>query len=143
MRCRGVIWFKPTSFDLTMLRIPRGEAFHGRTAEIFCGAGESDPARAVAGQAAHWNRLRDCARAGMAGSKRGRSRCRRDDFDGDDRPVEVTCGLHRRAAGGGEFWDIFWRAGGGVLDGALGRDPRPARPQRVNRDLGVGRERLS
>ena len=57
MRCRGVIWFKPTSFDLTMLRSLRGKAFHGRTAETFCGAGESDPARAVERQTAHWNQL--------------------------------------------------------------------------------------
>jgi len=69
MRCRGVNWFKPTSFDLTMLRSLRGKAFHGRTAEIFCGAGESDPAGAVEGQAAHRNRLRDRARATLRGPK--------------------------------------------------------------------------
>ena len=40
--------------------------------------------------------------------------------------MEVAYGLHRRAAGGGEFRDIFWCAGGGVDHGAVGGDPGAA-----------------
>jgi hypothetical protein len=49
-------------------------------------AGASDPPRALAGQAAHRDRLRD-----RAGAKNdGRAWSDGNDFDGDDRPVEVA-----------------------------------------------------